>query len=148
MYRSVVTVALAAALAAGLAACHGGSGVVAYLQVRNVSAEAVTVQLDTAGTGPFAGTDRTMLVLDPWREGLCPAARIGVPAGPVSVTVSGGAIPAPASRSWAAAEVPWPGEMDLNVLVDAGGGVTFDGPMPDFPQRCQSPPLRTPAPGG
>jgi hypothetical protein len=122
--------------------CHGGSDSAADLQVRNTSNSAITFEFDIQ-TDPGSGIDRTKLILDPWRQGLCPATRIGLPTGLITVTVSGPQVDGFPMHSWTVASGEPP---DLNVLVDAGGKVTFDASMPPQTASCELPPLRTPPP--
>jgi hypothetical protein len=139
----VIKLALLLPLMAAVVGCRGTAPSAGVVQVRNVSASAITFEIDSPSQGMFPGIDRLVLVLDPWSPGLCPSTRIGVDAGAITVTISGPGVHGTQSHSWTTSYVGQTGEVDLNVLVDATGTVTFGGPIPPA-VSCQSDPVRTP----
>jgi hypothetical protein len=132
---------LAVFVAAG---CIGGPGTNAVLQVRNVSAQPIVVELDSPNNGIlgwFPGTSRQKFRIDPWQAGWCPTTRTGVVPGTATVTVSGPQVQGTPSHAWTVnAGYTGTGETDLNVVVAADGSVQFDGPVPPD-DGCQNYPF-------
>jgi hypothetical protein len=105
-------------------AAPGGDG-----WFRNESAEPITITIAQPNAGFFGGTSTTVHEIPPWHKGWCYAAGLGLGPGPgeMTISVTGGALPSPASTT-----IPTPLVLPshVGVLVDASGVVHFTTAAP------------------
>lgn len=96
---------------------------------RNESAEPVTITIVQPSGGFFGGSSTTVHEIPPWQKGWCYVAGFGLfaGAGEMTISVTGSALPSPASTTIPTPIAP---PTNVGVLVDASGVVHFTTAAP------------------
>jgi hypothetical protein len=132
--RPVEVIAAVAIVVAVFAifALAGGSGAPAdgYIDVRNGSAQPVTVAVNEGGFLFFQSTARYQV--EPWTAGQC-LTHIRIQGGEVAIRVVG---PRPGQETTSDTRIAPGSETHITVDVAADGTVRFGAPLPPEPSPC------------